>query len=70
MDTTSVIQVLQELGGEGGFLFGVLWDAACAGFRLVPWAIADPWADGLCCMVLPWACELRACLQQLIPTLP
>lgn len=22
----------------------------------------DPWGDGMSCMVLPWLCELRACL--------
>lgn len=30
---------------------------------------ADPWGDGVSCMVLPWLCEFRACCQQLIPIL-
>lgn len=30
---------------------------------------ADPWGDGVSCMALPWLCELRACLQQLVPML-
>lgn len=34
-----------------------------------PLAQADPWGDGLSCMVLPWFCELWACLQQLMPIL-
>lgn len=40
MEATSTVRVLQELGGDGGLLFGVLWGAACAGFRVVPWSIA------------------------------